>query len=122
MTDAIGDDVPWCALKWSLTIYDAAGPVDLTMAQTLAVFAAVELDRVWSLDDVRKAMQGRELWAGLMAGANGLRPADAPGGMTMRAIFARLGAVRVEWHVHQTRAAQQASATAAVERLRSEAA
>lgn len=122
MTEQIGDDVPWCALKWSLTVYDPAGPVDLTMAQTLSVFAAVELDRVWSLDDVRKALQAREFWPGLMAGAGGLRPGDAPGEMTMRAIFERLGAVRVEWHVHQTRAAQQASATAAVERLRSEAA
>lgn len=101
MTD-VGDAVPWASLKWGLTVRDERGDVDLSMGQALSVFAAVELDRVQSLGEVRRALtkahDSGSFWAALMDGARGLKPADAPGDMTLRQCFARLGVVGAEWH------------------------
>ena len=99
----MGDLVPWRDMiaapeGWSSVLDDGRGElVELTRRQTLAVFAAVELDRVHSLDDVRVALRGKGFWRRLMAGAVGLRVEDAPGDMLVRDVLARLGVTRVEW-------------------------
>lgn len=120
MREPIGDDVPWCALEWTLELADDKGPVSLSMGQALRVFAAVELGRTTSLDDVRRALGARDPWAALMAGANGLRMGDAPREMTIREVFRRLGVTGAWWDFGQTKAQREASAKAAVERLRAE--
>jgi hypothetical protein len=122
MADAtIGDDVPWCSLRWSLTLTDAKGRVELRMGEALQVFAAVELDRVHSLDDVRRA-RGRAasigFWAALMDGARGLKPDDAAGEMTVRDILARLGVVAVEWSHDRTAADVARGVATALEKLK----
>ena len=97
----VGDRVPWSSLKWTVTLHDARGPVSLSMGQTLMVFAAVELDRVWSLDDVRRAQarakSSGEFWAVLVQGARGLRPDEAGGDMTIAECFERLKVVSAQW-------------------------
>lgn len=120
MSEPIGDDVPWGALEWTLELVDDAGSVSLTMGQALRVFAAVELGRVASLADVRRALGARDLWAALVAGATGLRVGDAPREMTIREVFGRLGVTGARWNFGQTKAQREASAKAAVERLRAE--
>lgn len=114
----MGDDVPWRALTWSVTLTDARGSVDLTMGQALQVFAAVELDRVWSLDDIRRAVSAPAFWPALVNGAGGLRPDDARGDMRLPAIFERLRLVAVEWHPWEPASAREVRARETIARLR----
>ena len=114
----LGDDVPWASLKWSVTLRDADGDVDLSMGQALQVFAAVELDRVVGLDDVRRAIGRPGLWPALMDGARGLRPQDAPGDMTIREVLSRLGMTGVAWHFSRGKRQSDASLRETLAQLR----
>lgn len=104
-----GDDVPWSTLKWRLTLRDARGEVTLGMGQALQVFAAVELDRVWSLDDVRRALGAPSFWRALCDGANGLRPQDADGEMHLTEIYRRLSLVGAHYAFERSKSQQVAS-------------
>jgi len=110
--------VPWHCLKWSVTLRDQDGDVDLTMGQALQVFAAVELGRVLNLGDVRRALAGGgALWPHLMAGARGLRPGDAAGDMHVRDIAKVLGVTGGEWHFSRGQAGAEASLREALAQL-----
>ncbi len=107
--------MPWSCLKWRQTLRDGRGDVDLSMGQALRVYAATELGRVTSLDDVRRAIRYAdqdEYWRSLMAGARGLRQRDAAGDMTLREIFRTLRVTGVAWHFSRGASAARADALA----------
>lgn len=115
-----GDDVPWSSLKWGLTLRDARGEVTLGMGQALQVFAAVELDRVWSLDSVRRALGAKSFWRSLCDGADGLTPHDAPGEMHLTEVYRRLSLVGARYVFEQTQSQQAASLKEALGKLTAE--
>jgi hypothetical protein len=92
---------PLRVLDFNVEIETRRGTIELTRRELFDVAAAIELDRVLDADldrlFERKASRLAWTWAALVDGANGLQPDDAPGTITVRAVFERLEVSVATW-------------------------